>query len=114
MTPDEYIAESGKELMYVEQPLGFLVKFYCNLFGITVFKGIYPAFGKLIKQYGEGTVYQAIVKNYYKGTKHSRDTYYKNILFTAIGIQKKEKQSESEPTSLSYADYLKLRESVNV
>lgn len=114
MTPDEYIIKSGEELKQVDNPLGFLVDFYCNINGISKFKGIYPSIGKLINQHGEGIIYRAIVKNYYKGKPFNKSTYYKDILFTAIGIKKEHKLAEEQPTSMTYTDYLKLRESVNV
>jgi hypothetical protein len=114
MSPDEYIVKSGEELTQVEEPVYFMSAFYCNLFGISGFKELYPAMAKLIKQQGLGTVFDAIVRNYYKGKKFSKDTFYKDILFTTLNIKKERKEAESAPTSMYYTDYLKLRESANV
>ena len=114
MSPDEYIVKSGEELTQVEEPVHFMSTFYCTLFGISRFKGLYPSMAKLIKQQGLGIVYDAIVRNYYKGKKFNRDTFYKDILFTSLNIKKERKEADSAPTSMYYTEYRKLRESANV
>jgi hypothetical protein len=113
MSPDEYIEKSGEELLQVSDPVIYMAGFYCTLYGINQFKELYPAMGKLIKQQGLGTVYQAIVKNYYKGKQHNKETFYKDILFSTIGIKKEKASAESGQASINYADYLKLMESAN-
>jgi hypothetical protein len=114
MSPDEYIIKSGEELMQVDNPLVFMVRFYCKLYSVKVFKELYPGLGKLIKQFGAGVIYRSIVKNYYSKTYCNKESFYKDLLFTAIGIQKEDKLSEQEPTPITYLEYVKLRESVNV
>lgn len=114
MSPEEYISKSTEELMDVAEPIYYLAHFYCTLYGITTFKEIHPAIGKLIKQQGLGTVFNAIIRNYRKGIQFSKETFYKDILFTTIGMKKARAQVELEPTSMLYSDYIKLRESANV
>lgn len=113
MSPDEYIASSEGKLNEAEEPISFLVIFYCNLFEVKHFKGIYPAITKLARQFGSGIVFDAITENYYKGKKYSKSKFYQDILFTAMNIQKRRKEAETAPTSMYYTDYLKLRESAN-
>jgi hypothetical protein len=114
MTPDEYIVLSGYELTKVENPVAFLADFYCNVFGITRFKELYPAIGKLVKYYGIGKVYEAIIENYYRNSKHTKDYFYRNLIFTIKRLQQNDKMAREERTPPTYKEYLKLRESVNV
>ena len=113
MSPDEYIVKSGKELVQVDDPVYFLVKFYSKLFGVKIFKELYPSMGKLINQFGAGVMYRAIVKNYYNKTRCNKESFYKDLLFTAMGIKKEDKLTESEPTPITYMEYVRLRESAN-
>lgn len=114
MTLDEYIVLSSYELTKVENPVSFLANFYCNVFGITRFKELYPAIGKLIKQFGIGKVYTAIVENYYKNSRHSKESFYKDLLFTIKRLEKADKLAEEEITPITYQEYSKLRENINV
>lgn len=113
MSPDEYIVKSGEKLVQVDDPLYFLVKFYCTLYGVKVFKELYPSMGKLINQFGVGVIYRTIVKNYYNKTRCNKSSFYKDLLFTAMGIQKEDKLAENEPTPITYLEYVRLRDSVN-
>ena len=66
-TIHEYIIEFGEKLLQVDDPVFNLVEFYCSLNAISQFKELYPAIGKLTKQYGTGTIYNSIIKNFYIG-----------------------------------------------
>ena len=114
MTLDEYIVLSGIELTKVDNPVAFLATFYCNVFGITRFKELYPAIGKLIKQFGVGKVYTAIVEKYRNSAMHNKEHFYRDLIFIIKRLEKQDKIASAEPTPLSYAEYSKLRESVNV
>jgi len=114
MSPDEYIAKSEKRLEQVEEPVYFLCTFYSTLHEIRGgFQGLYPAMVKLTKQFGVGLIFDAIVKNYYGGKIFSKNTFYQDILYTAIGIKKLKEQAASVPTAIHYSEYLRLRDSAN-
>ena len=112
MQLDEYINKVGNYLLQTDKPVFELAKFYCTLYGISVFKELYPALGKLTKQFGIGKVYKAIIDNYYKNIKYNKEHYYRDLIFA---IKRMEKSANvTEPTPITYAEYTKLRESVNV
>ena len=110
----ELINRIEKKLIHADNPVFDLANFYCELNGIKQFKELYSAIGKLTKQYGIGVIYQAIIQNFYKNKKYTKENFYKDILFTAIGIKKATKLANEEVTPITYKEYIKLRESVNV
>ena len=114
MQLNEYINKVEDYLLQTDEPVFELAKFYCTLYGIKGFKELYPAIGKLTKQFGISKVYEAIVENYYKASTHTKKKFYTNLLFSIKNAEKRLKIANAEPTPITYTEYSKLREEVNV